>query len=80
MTTKKSEPTPAAGAIIKRTSTHHQKREVFSRDKTCQKCGTIHYLNFEHVRPWALGGNTTKENLRLLCRNCNQRERIKMKL
>jgi hypothetical protein len=80
LTTKKSEPTPASGAIIKRTPTHHQKREVFSRDKTCQKCGTIHYLNFDHVRPWALGGNTTKENLRLPCRNCNQRERIKMKL
>jgi hypothetical protein len=80
VTEKITKPTPASGAILQRTPTRQQKREVFNRDKTCQKCGTIHYLNFDHLRPWALGGNTSIENLRILCENCNQRERIKMKL
>ena len=31
---------------------------------------------FDHIKPWALGGETSEENLRLLCRNCNQRESI----
>jgi len=80
VTAKKSEPTPASGAGVNRAPTRPQKRDVFKRDKTCQKCGSIHYLNFDHITPYALGGNTSIQNLRLLCSNCNQRERIKMKL
>ncbi len=77
---KKTESTPASGAGLKRTPTRGQKREVFKRDKTCQKCGKTHHLNFDHLKAYALGGNTVIENLRLLCSSCNQRERIKMKL
>jgi hypothetical protein len=80
LVTKTTETTPAVGVIVKRTPTRQQKREVFARDKTCQKCGTIHHLNFDHVKAYAVGGSTITENLRLLCSNCNQRERIKMKL
>jgi 5-methylcytosine-specific restriction endonuclease McrA len=49
------------------------KREVYLRDKKCTNCGTTHNLNFDHIRPFALGGQSTKENIRLLCFNCNQR-------
>ncbi len=56
------------------------KRIVYLRDKKCVKCGSTHHLNYDHRKPFALGGKTTLENLRLLCFNCNQRRRIKAKL
>lgn len=28
-------------------------------------------MHFDHVKPWALGGETVLENLRVLCRECN---------
>jgi hypothetical protein len=72
--------TAAATVTFKRTPTNSLKREVFTRDQDCQKCGTKYFLNFDHVKPYSLNGKTTAENLRLLCTNCNQRARIKMKL
>lgn len=57
------------------------KRAVYKRDeKKCVQCGSIHNLNFDHRLPFALGGKSTKENIRLLCFNCNQRARIKARL
>jgi hypothetical protein len=56
------------------------KRQVFLRDKKCVQCGTTHFLNYDHRKPFALGGKSTLENVRLLCFNCNQRSRIKAKL
>lgn len=56
------------------------KREVFIRDKKCIKCGSVHNLQFDHRQPYALGGKSTPENIRLLCFNCNQRERIRQRL
>ena len=81
-TEEKIEPksSPASGVLLKRTPTNQIKREVFIRDQKCQKCGSIHYLNFDHEKPFALGGSSSKENIRLLCSNCNQRQRIKMRL
>jgi hypothetical protein len=52
------------------------KREVFQRDQVCQQCGSIHRLEFDHRKPKGLGGDHRSENLRVLCRNCNQRKRI----
>lgn len=43
----------------------------------CALCGSTHALERDHIRPFALGGETSKDNLRLLCRNCNQRQGIK---
>lgn len=55
------------------------KREVWrSSNGQCQMCGSHHALEYDHQIPFALGGATTEQNLRLLCRNCNQRESIKM--
>lgn len=56
------------------------KREVFLRDKKCVKCGSVFGLQFDHRHPFALGGKTTADNIRLLCSNCNQRERIRQRL
>jgi 5-methylcytosine-specific restriction endonuclease McrA len=42
----------------------------------CVKCGSTHAVQHDHIVPWAAGGETTYENLRLLCRNCNLRAAI----
>ena len=52
------------------------KKEVFKRDEKCQQCDSPNRLEFDHRLPKALGGKDTVENLRLLCRNCNQRKSI----
>lgn len=44
----------------------------------CEKCGSSYALEVDHIRPRALGGNGEAENLRILCRNCNQRESVKI--
>jgi hypothetical protein len=50
------------------------RREIWKRDKgKCQNCESQHGLELDHIIPWALGGETSEENLRLLCRACNQR-------
>lgn len=56
----------------------HIKRQVWARDKgRCRKCQSIHALEIDHIQPVALGGGNELDNLRLLCRSCNQREAIK---
>jgi hypothetical protein len=56
------------------------RKAVFERDQCCQKCGSDYALELDHVVALSLGGKTNLENLRLLCRNCNQRARISAKL
>jgi 5-methylcytosine-specific restriction endonuclease McrA len=49
--------------------------EVWERDcGKCTQCGSIYALEIDHIKPYAQGGKTLPENLRLLCRNCNQRK------
>ncbi len=51
------------------------KSQVWERDKSkCRNCGSTFALELDHIKPFAAGGKTTVENLRLLCRNCNQRK------
>ncbi len=51
--------------------------EVWQRDRgMCTKCQSTYALEFDHIRPFAMGGKSTVENLRLLCRACNQRQRV----
>jgi hypothetical protein len=53
------------------------KNFVWKRDKSkCRICGSIYALQIDHIKPFAIGGKSEPENLRLLCRNCNQRKRI----
>jgi 5-methylcytosine-specific restriction endonuclease McrA len=44
----------------------------------CEICHSTYALENDHRTPWAKGGKTKLENARLLCRNCNQREAIKI--
>jgi hypothetical protein len=53
------------------------KKHIYERDKgRCQKCQSKFALEIDHVKPFALGGRTLPQNLRLLCRSCNQRGKI----
>jgi HNH endonuclease len=56
------------------------RRAVFERDHgSCtfiagdgRRCGAHRFLELDHVRPWALDGESTVDNLRLRCRALNQ--------
>ena len=52
------------------------KRETYKRDQKCTNCGSTHRLNFDHRHPYALGGLSSIENIRILCFHCNQRARM----
>ena len=66
-------------AQLKRAPGAALKRSIFKKGNgECEKCGSTHSLEMDHISPFALGGLTIAENMRLLCRNCNQRERIKV--
>jgi hypothetical protein len=56
------------------------KRAVYQRDQKCLKCGSLNNLNFDHRIPFAMGGKSNRDNIRMLCFSCNQRSRIKMGL
>lgn len=54
------------------------KHEVYLRDQGCcsfrnqqthQKCKSKYLLQYDHIQPMAFGGETTANNLRLLCAN-----------
>ncbi len=52
------------------------RRAVFQRDRTCtyqdrktgKRCGSSYGLEVDHRQPYAMGGRTDEQNLRLLCR------------
>jgi hypothetical protein len=52
------------------------RRQVFRRDRNCTNCGSVFALETDHRIGKAMGGPSTLENFRLLCRNCNQRAAI----
>lgn len=74
------QPTPPA-LVVKNTRyiPVEVKRQVWKRDQgqcsfNCggKRCGAKHFLEFDHIKPFALGGEATAENLRLRCRTHNQ--------
>ncbi|MSS00250.1 HNH endonuclease [Arthrobacter sp. BL-252-APC-1A] len=49
------------------------KQLVWLRDGgSCQACGSSSELQYDHVIPVALGGNSTEDNLQILCGPCNR--------
>lgn len=56
-------------------SSYIQRHAIYDRDKgICHKCGEhvgYHDMELDHVVPFALGGKTTPENLKVCCRKCN---------
>lgn len=70
-----SPPANSRDATRKRRPSLH--RRVFTRDgHKCTNCGSTHALEVDHIIPRAKGGPDSLENLRLLCRSCNQRAAI----
>lgn len=63
--------------ITKREPNDRLKVQVLMRDgNRCRICGAkcdggIHKLHFDHIIPWAKGGETTLDNLQILCSECN---------
>ena len=67
-------------------NTHKTKREPSDRLKVrvlmrdgnrCRICGVecndgLHNIHFDHIIPWSKGGETTFENLQVLCSSCNE--------
>ncbi|NUM88400.1 MAG: HNH endonuclease, partial [Bdellovibrionales bacterium] len=53
------------------------KRLIWQKARNkCENCHSRYALEIDHRIPRALGGPNTPENLRLLCRSCNQRAAI----
>jgi len=56
------------------------KREILARDSKCCsyvspsgiRCTETHFLHFDHIKPFGIGGKTSSNNLRLLCSKHNQ--------
>jgi hypothetical protein len=68
-----------AAQILKTKSAAQIRRDVFANAMSaCENCGSTFALEIDHIQPQALGGNSTEENLRLLCKSCNQRAAIKV--
>jgi hypothetical protein len=54
------------------------KREVWQESQhECSNCHSKYALEMDHLHPRAKGGSNTKDNLRILCRSCNQRAAIR---
>ncbi len=50
---------------------------LYLRDNgQCGNCGSRRMIEIDHIVPRAMGGSSELENLRLLCRSCNQRHAI----
>lgn len=53
------------------------RQELIQRDgKLCGKCRKImdkNEITIEHIKPKSCGGTDTPSNLRLYCKNCNQK-------
>jgi hypothetical protein len=64
---------------VKKPSAAQTRREVFARaGSACENCGSTFALEIDHIHPKALGGSSDAENLRVLCRACNQRAAIQV--
>lgn len=45
---------------------------VWQRDQgKCVQCGSMSYLEYDHIIPHSKGGASTENNVQLLCRRCN---------
>ena len=51
------------------------RRQALKRDdRRCQLCGSQIDLSVHHVLPLSAGGDSTLQNLRVLCHSCHQKE------
>jgi hypothetical protein len=74
---KKPRKTAAPRDLAQQKSKAEIKREVWRKaESQCQNCGSFYALEEDHSWPFAMGGELTLQNMRLLCRSCNQRAAI----
>lgn len=67
-----------AESKLARISKAEIKRQLWQRDRNqCTQCQSTFALQEDHRWPKAKGGDYTLNNMRLLCRSCNQRAAIK---
>lgn len=53
------------------------RRLVYERDGgRCLVCGSGELIQYDRVVPWSMGGRNEPENIRLLCAECNRRQRL----
>lgn len=56
----------------------NMKREAYERQNGicvfCNKHFDIKEMEADHITPWHLGGQTSKENCQMLCKDCNRRK------
>lgn len=61
----------------RREPSNRLKVQVLMRDgNRCKLCGIecndgLHNIHFDHIVPWSKGGETTLDNLQVLCSDCN---------
>jgi len=68
---------PAAPREDGRLTRAEIRRRVWQRaGGCCEKCSSMHSLEFDHIVPRGKGGGDEETNLRLLCKSCNQRAAI----
>ncbi|HVK60571.1 MAG TPA: HNH endonuclease signature motif containing protein, partial [Bdellovibrionales bacterium] len=75
-----SPPLPPPGKVKQPTRYYPAviRHALYMRDQgRCQNCGSGRATEIDHIVPFAMGGTSELENLRLLCRPCNQRHAIK---
>jgi hypothetical protein len=73
-------PQPPKAERSSRTISAEVRRVVWERDRgSCsfigtqgKRCGSTHQLEFDHLKPFAAGGEATAANLALRCRQHNQ--------
>lgn len=48
------------------------RERIKARDgEKCNYCGSVHNLEIDHITPISKGGNSTDDNLQVLCKTCN---------
>lgn len=51
------------------------RQRIYARDgRVCKECGAEHGLSIDHIVPVSKGGNSTDDNLQVLCLSCNTRK------
>lgn len=68
---------PLGAPQVRKSIPRKVRLQVLRRDGwMCSNCQSTHALEIDHIKPLALGGVDVLENLRVLCRSCNQRAAI----